>query len=623
MRDPAPIGGFVTVLIDLAAVQSAPKETAEATSSALSSLMDPRLRIGLSLYGGSDAITELVAPTLDASALSAGLAQLTTYTVKQAPTPTSYAAVSAAVSELATLRDAFKQRNAGGALGEGFVVWLSASDSNETKAVQSDAVASIANAGATVIEVALGNVAASDLGTDESFAVPDASGLHRAMAAAVQRMSSLLSTTYWLGYCTDETDGSHEVSARVASTYFKLGRPGVFDATGSWPGCSDQTPLAECMTQQCGGAGCGACDDTTSQCDATSGTCQSFCATQKWCGGSTQTNPLGYSQTCADTPSSSSCAGGCVDLTADPLNCGSCGTTCPSGGTCVAGQCVCPDGLQLCGGACVETAINSLNCGACGVACGAGEGCFSGQCADHCPPSLHGPALVQIPTPSGGIMCIDATEVSRAQYTEFVTDKAGDASGQAAECAWNLYFTPPEYCVDHLYEVLNPDNHPQECVDWCDATAFCSWAGKRLCGGLDQSSVATADLADATKDEWFNACSSGGVNPYPFGSTCQTSPCVWGGIASAEVGQYDGCQASGAYAGVFDLSGNVAEWEDSCNGTTGTTDLCQTRGSRYGHNVGDCISANEQGFGKCSYVNQPDTLVMRQLAGPGFRCCAK
>jgi formylglycine-generating enzyme required for sulfatase activity len=221
-------------------------------------------------------------------------------------------------------------------------------------------------------------------------------------------------------------------------------------------------------------------------------------------------------------------------------------------------------------------------------------------------------------------MCIDATEVTRGQYQAFLTDRAGDASGQSAECAWNLYFDPPATCVSHLYDVANPDNHPQECVDWCDAAAFCAWSGKRLCGGIDNRHVVQTDVTNANKDEWFNACSSGGVNPYPFGATCQSSPCTWGGYASTEAGQAQGCQASGAYAGVFDLSGNVREWEDSCTGVTGKNDYCQTRGNAYATVFSDCLSANQQGgLEKCSYVAPLSTLLVRDAAGPGFRCCAQ
>jgi hypothetical protein len=232
LRAPVPAVGFVELLVDMAALRNSASATADAVSQAVSILKDPTLRIGISLYGGNETIIELVAPTLDRAAVSAGLDKLKAYKLPATLSGSPYTAVAAAVSEIASLRDAFKQRNLGGALGEGFVIWVAASDSQESKTAQSDALASMANAAERVVTVPLGSLHDTGLGNDETFPAPDAFGLPRAASAAAGRVNGLLGSTYWLLYCSGESDGAHQVGARVSSKYYTLGRTGAFDATG-------------------------------------------------------------------------------------------------------------------------------------------------------------------------------------------------------------------------------------------------------------------------------------------------------------------------------------------------------------------------------------------------------
>ena len=76
------------------------------------------------------------------------------------------------------------------------------------------------------------------------------------------------------------------------------------------------------------------------------------------------------------------CGDTCVAVQTDPDNCGSCGSACSGGNTCVAGACVCPVGRTVCNGACTTLATDKNNCGACGVQCGDGFACNQGVCQD-------------------------------------------------------------------------------------------------------------------------------------------------------------------------------------------------------------------------------------------------
>ncbi|MGK4007578.1 MXAN_6577-like cysteine-rich protein [Sorangium sp. So ce1036] len=86
--------------------------------------------------------------------------------------------------------------------------------------------------------------------------------------------------------------------------------------------------------------------------------------------------PLGD---CADDRTE--CAGGCVDLRADPRNCGACGARCAPGQGCTDGVCACADGTTACDGACVDLQSDRAHCGECGARCSPTQLCVGGACA--------------------------------------------------------------------------------------------------------------------------------------------------------------------------------------------------------------------------------------------------
>lgn len=85
------------------------------------------------------------------------------------------------------------------------------------------------------------------------------------------------------------------------------------------------------------------------------------------------------------------CTGRCVNLAADPSNCGACGIRCCLG-FCAAGMCIGegPAGFTLCSAPCSSTCAgngivvnlqtDTVHCGSCGISCPAGNACVTGIC---------------------------------------------------------------------------------------------------------------------------------------------------------------------------------------------------------------------------------------------------
>jgi hypothetical protein len=114
----------------------------------------------------------------------------------------------------------------------------------------------------------------------------------------------------------------------------------------------------------------------------------------------TDTAPVADALVCG--PGLINCNGTCADLAVDPANCGMCGLSCGAD-LCVDGLCVAQDttapadavvveappliedcsaqGLTDCGGACIDTSADPFNCGSCGLICAEGQACSGGACA--------------------------------------------------------------------------------------------------------------------------------------------------------------------------------------------------------------------------------------------------
>jgi formylglycine-generating enzyme required for sulfatase activity len=143
--------------------------------------------------------------------------------------------------------------------------------------------------------------------------------------------------------------------------------------------------------------------------------------------------------------------------------------------------------------------------------------------------------------------------------------------------------------------VSAPGARPWTVLTWDEAQAACEAAGKRLC----------------TDVEWAKACegpdSGSGVWPkYPYGVELEPGRCNDGTAGSGieRTGRMEACE--GGYDGLFDMSGNAAEWVDRCDGG-----LCFVQGGSYEDTSELDLSCNV-------LVSLDPTRVGGEV---GFRCC--
>lgn len=317
------------------------------------------------------------------------------------------------------------------------------------------------------------------------------------------------------------------------------------------------------------------------------------------------------------------------------------------GGSCVQNKCVtaaCGD--KITNGDESDTDCGGTVCAKCtiGKRCKAGEDCVSGNCTNDFCACPAGMAVVS--KASGGAYCIDAVEVTKGQYNKFLTANV-PVQNQSVEClppanptfvprgAW-----PPAQSPDGLAFTLSL---PVHYVDWCDAYAYCQWAGKQLCGKINGGSITAAEANDSSQDAWFNACSAQGTKQWPYGTGYIGSKCngtgipVDGGAPIAAFGKFenqddgvytvvksddqgnftavDNPACQGGSVGLFQMSGNVAEWEDSCDGNTATSQ-CRLRGGSY--TAADTSATLECAAVRTEQRQPTDGNVLKDV---GIRCC--
>lgn len=223
------------------------------------------------------------------------------------------------------------------------------------------------------------------------------------------------------------------------------------------------------------------------------------------------------------------------------------------------------------------------------------------------------PDMVLVPGDGATVaaFCIDATEVTQADYATFLAvvgvDKKVD--DLPPRCAMKTTSHLPGNGQDCQFNPYQPDDAgkmPVGCVDWCDAYAFCRWADKHLCGAVGGGTSPDKQRTDPNKDEWYRACTGGtATRAYPYGTMFDANACNVGNKGDLmTVPAKTTC--NGGVDGVFDMSGNANEWSDSC-----APGGCAERGGDFGDTEALDVACSAN-------VAEPPLTRRFQL---GFRCC--
>jgi formylglycine-generating enzyme required for sulfatase activity len=248
--------------------------------------------------------------------------------------------------------------------------------------------------------------------------------------------------------------------------------------------------------------------------------------------------------------------------------------------------------------------------------------------------------MVQVKAANGTAFCIDRTEVTEGQYAEFLAKTKASPGSEHADCTTNQSYSPsvkppgppwePVKCDTSYWTPETTPNRPVVCIDWCDAFAYCAWAGKRLCGKIGggrgeangDPSALPNDALDPNQSQWFSACSQAGKTKYPYGDSYVAGRCAGADVSKADagtgwaprkdVGSYPQCRGSSApWNGVIDMSGSVAEFTDECvtiQTPNGPQPSCVVRSGSYRH-TGESLT--------CAYYGTATTASENY----GFRCC--
>jgi hypothetical protein len=218
----------------------------------------------------------------------------------------------------------------------------------------------------------------------------------------------------------------------------------------------------------------------------------------------------------------------------------------------------------------------------------------------------------------GRAFCIDARETSRAEYAAFLSNPVAQTPDLPMVCDAKPSFVPGDGadCASR-FEAEREPTLPITCVDLCDAAAYCSGVGKRLCGNPNGETLRANRRDSPDADEWFAACSGRGARRRAEGeSDAGAGVCNVGSPGLEPIDARPDCTTP---EGLTQMSGNVAEWANVCFQSGPLR--CSVRGGEF-----DTLNAR---LAACDLPAEGVDAVPPQFLPPlaratgvGIRCCS-
>jgi formylglycine-generating enzyme required for sulfatase activity len=215
--------------------------------------------------------------------------------------------------------------------------------------------------------------------------------------------------------------------------------------------------------------------------------------------------------------------------------------------------------------------------------------------------------MVRIDAPAGSF-CIDRYEATNADFNAYLGDPGA-------------VFQAPPMCNSVAGSWPGPvtgmDTLPAAGMAQCHAWSYCLWAGKRLCSSIGPD-AGHATVGSDLSNEWMYACQNGThAFEFGYGAMYVAGDCnvpdpeagIEGGVAVTP-GGFAACHGvlDGGFTAIFDLSGNVSEYDDYASDYDANAST-RSRGGSWQFANGAC----SQAIGFASTGGFGDV---------GFRCCA-
>jgi hypothetical protein len=243
----------------------------------------------------------------------------------------------------------------------------------------------------------------------------------------------------------------------------------------------------------------------------------------KWC-------PSGAScvdGNCVCPPNQVPCGANCNDLGSDPQNCGQCGNSCAEGATCIGGQCLCPPNQTVCGGVCTDVNSDLQNCGQCGNVCDGADTCVNGNCVSPCDSchNCHADWFLGICRCNGRTCLFSSCCCPDPNETNCFFSGCTNTMTDSNNCGRCLFVCAPgETCVNGICECTDPSKG-------------CGTSTKPTTGSL------TVQKQSGAYSNPSYQCTGGGSITISSGSKAQTLSYAYSGYSSILPNQ-PACSAS-------------------------------------------------------------------------------